>query len=174
MNKKKVIATALVATVLGSGLFAAKTAFAAETASTNPMSSLVQQIATKFGLKTEDVQAVFDQNRSEMQAKMEADYETKLTQNVTDGKITAAQKQLIIAKRKELESNRKSNMESMKTMTQEQRKVARDAEKTALDTWAAQNNIDAKYLMFRGRGGHGRGLGGRDGQKPPEATNSTP
>lgn len=163
MNKKKVIATALVATVVGSGLFAAKQTFAAETTvtTTNPMSSLVQEIATKFGLKTADVQAVFDQNRSEMQAQRETNFEAKLTQDVTDGKITDAQKQLIISKRKELDASRQSKMESIKTMTEEQRKAARAAEKTALETWAKENNLDARYLMFGGMGGRGHGPGGR-------------
>lgn len=109
--------------------------------------SLIQKIATKFGLKQADVQQVFDEHRTEMQTKRESNYEARLTQLVKEGKITDAQKQLIVAKHKELESKREANRNSMKNMTPEQRKTAMNAEKTEIETWAKQNNIDVKYLF---------------------------
>lgn len=164
LKKKYAIAT-LVVTLAGIGLLGSTKALAADT-STSPMSSLVQKIADTFGLKTTDVQAVFDQNRAERKAQMEASYSDRLAKLVTDGKITEAQKQLILAKNKELQTKRESVMQSMQGKTQEERKAAmeanranREAEKTALEQWAKQNGIDIQYLMGGfGRGGH-RGFG---------------
>lgn len=118
--------------------------------------SLVQKIASKFGLKQTDVQSVFDEHKKEMDTKRQANYETRLTQLVRDKKITEAQKQLILAKHKELEAKRDSFKDSFKNMTEEQRKAAIQAEKTDLENWVKQNNIDVKYLMG---GGMRRGRG---------------
>lgn len=117
--------------------------------------SLIQKIAQKFGLRQADVQSVFDEHKKEMDTKREANYETKLTKLVTDGKITEAQKQLILAKHKEFQTKKEANKNAMQNMTDEQRKTAMEAEKTKLENWAKQNNIDVKYLFggdMKGRG----------------------
>ena len=161
--KKQLAITALVITIAGAGLFTSTKVFAQSTTGTNPMSSMVQKIADKFGLNKNDVQAVFDQERTERQAEMQAKYETQLTQYVKDGKITEAQKQLILTKHKEIQANRTSEMQSMQGKTQAERKTAMDAKRTELETWATQNGIDVKYLMGgMGMKGHGgfRGAGG--------------
>lgn len=123
--------------------------------------SLVQMIASKFGLKTADVQSVVDQHRQQMQAKHETNYEARLTQLVKDGKITEAQKQLILTKHKELETKREENRNKMKDMTPEQRKAAMQAEKTEIETWAKQNNIDVKYLFGGDMGRWGMRMKGK-------------
>lgn len=123
--------------------------------------SLIQKIATKFGLKQADVEKVFDEHRSALQAKRDSHYEARLTQLVKEGKITDAQKQLILTKHKELESKREEKMESMKNMTPEQRKAAMDSEKTELENWAKQNNIDIKYLFGGDMGKWGMKMKGK-------------
>lgn len=65
--------------------------------------SLIQMLSSKFGLQESEVQSVFNQHRDEMQKNMQAKVEARLTQLVTDGKITEAQKQLILTKHVELQ-----------------------------------------------------------------------
>ena len=116
--------------------------------------SIVQALASKFGLNPSDVQAVFTQNRQNHMSQMETRYEQMLTQAVTDGKITSAQQQLILAKHKELQSARQTTMQQWKTMTPDQRKAAMQTQKQAIADWAKQNGIDPKYLSG-GFGGFG-------------------
>ena len=149
-------------TLIGTVLFGAVNTFAQTTASDqNPMSSLVQKIADKFGLNKDEVQAVFDENRQEHQARMQQRYEERLTQDVKDEKITEEQKQLILQKHKELSENRQSKMEEMKNMSVEERKTEMERERQELENWAKENGIDPQYLM----GGFGPHKGFRGGWK---------
>ncbi|MCA9327912.1 hypothetical protein KDA14_05270 [Candidatus Saccharibacteria bacterium] len=171
---KKTLVTAGVAAVVaatgvgGMGLAYADTS-SSSTTSTNPMSSLVQAIADKFNLKTSDVQAVFDEQHTEMEAQRTAEVKEELATLVKDGKLTQAQSDAILAKRTELQEKRDSNRSKMDSVTESERRAAMDAEKTALDTWFSDNNIstDYRYLLMGGPGGHG-GPGG-----PPSDTSST-
>lgn len=127
---------------------------------------MIQKIADKFGLNKTDVQAVFDQDRTDRKADMEKKFQTDLDQAVKDGKITDSQKQLIISKRTELQDARKKGMQNMQGKSADEIKAAMEAnkstmesERTALEAWAKQNGIDMKYLMG-GFGRHGFGMGG--------------
>lgn len=151
--QRKFIVSAIAVVAAGGILFATVPAFA----QTTGQQSLVQAIASKFGLNVSDVQAVFDQHKTDMRTNMEAKFKDRLDQAVKDGKITAAQEQLIINKRNELEAKRAQDAQNFKSMTKEERKTAMDQQKTDLENWAKQNNIDIKYLMPGG--GMGRGLG---------------
>ncbi len=128
-------------TIMGVTLLGTTVAYAQESGS-NGNPSIIQKIAQKFGLNEADVKSVFDQNRADKKAQMETKFEARLDQLVKDGKITDAQKQLIIAKRKEISGQ-----------TQTGRK--------GLTDWATINGIDLKYLMggMGMRGGFGRGMG---------------
>lgn len=154
MKKTLLVAVALT-TAIGSGILTTN-AFAQDQATSGgPMSGIVEKIATRFSLNKDDVQKVFDDARQEEMAKHEAVYQERLTQLVTDGKLTEAQKQLILSKKAELNSQRESQRASMEGKTAEERKAAMEAEKTALESWAQSNSIDIQYLMF----GPGRGRG---------------
>jgi hypothetical protein len=152
---KRIVVVSLLAVTLSAGMLWGATQVLAKDANEAPYASLVQKIADKFNLNKSDVQAVFDEHYQEQRAKMEAKFADRLDQLVNDGKITEAQKQLIIAKHKELEASRQSMFESMKDKTPEERKTAMEAERKALEDWAKQNNIDLKYVMP----GHGMGKG---------------
>jgi hypothetical protein len=154
--QKKILLTAAALAIVGTTLMTAQHAFAQTSdTTTNPMSSLVDKLATKFGLEKSQVQAVFDEERAAHQAEMRAKEEERLNTLVSEGKITQAQKQLIISKRQEMETQRESERESMQNMTAEERQAAMEAKRTALEQWATQNGIDSKYLKAFGRGGHG-------------------
>lgn len=179
MKTTKILLGATVcAVVIGGVLLGSTRAFAQESTSvSNPMASLVQKIADKFGLNKDDVQAVFDQSREEMQAARQAEYESKLSQLVSDGKLTEAQKQLILSKHAQMQANRETDRTTMKEMTATERKAAMEAKRTELETWASQNGIDLQYLMFgQGKGFGGRGMdgfGARNGTSTRSTTSTT-
>jgi type VI protein secretion system component VasK len=177
--KKQLIAAGVTASVAVAGLTGLSMASAAtqsNSASNNPMSSLVSALATKFNLKTSDVQAVFDEQHTQMEAQRNSEVKTKLAQLVKDGKLTQAQADAITAKRSELQKQRDSNRASMDGKTHAERKTAMDTERSALDTWFSDNNIstDYRYLVFGGGRGHG-GPGGSDSSTsdstPDQSTN---
>lgn len=163
MNMKKKLvyggATAALAVALVAGGGAAAVKAAANEPAAGP-ASLITKIAQKFGLKEADVKAVFDEEMAAHKADMQAKMQDHLTTLVTEGKITEAQKQLIISKRAEMESARAAEMDSLKDKTPAQRKALMDQKRSELEAWAKTNGIDLKYLMpmghgLGGRGGHG-------------------
>jgi hypothetical protein len=167
--KTSLIAAAAVATIGSAGLVGAHATHAAsDTSSSNdPSSGLIDKLVSKFNLNKSDVQKVFEENRSEMESKRQAEVTAKLQKLVDAGTITSDQKTKIEAKLKELQAARESNKDSMKDLTDTERKAKMDAEKTALDSWAKENGIDLTKLdgVFM-RGGHG-GPGG-----PPPSNSS--
>ena len=132
------------------------------------MSSLVDAIAGKFNLNKTDVQAVFDEQHSKMEATREAEVKAEIAQLVKDGKLTQAQADAILAKRAELDKERDTNRTADQNLTDAERQAKRDERRKALDKWAADNNIpiEYRYLLKGGHGGHGgHGSGGRHGER---------
>lgn len=133
----------------------------------NPMSSLVSAIATKFNLNSAEVQTVVDDvmkaERTGHMAEMQANQATRLTQAVTDGKITQVQANLITAKVAEMKASMEANRTANQNLTEEERKTKMQAEQASLKAWATANNIPMNFLSQFG----GRGHGGFDGHKGP-------
>ena len=117
-----------------------------------PNDTIIQKLVAKFGLNEADVQAVFDEERAERQTEMQARFEERLTQAVTDGKITEEQKAAILAKR------------------------AEGADCRVLEDWATENGIDADLLrsLMGGPGGPGMGGGGPNGDGSGGSGNGGP
>lgn len=154
MNKKLLLVLGAI-TIIGVGVLGSSQAFAQESIAQNPVNSLVQKIADKFGLNRDDVQAVFTEHKSEMKANMSARQEDRLSKLVSEGKITEAQKTLIINKQKELTEKRAANRDSLKDLSREEIRSKMEAERAELEKWATDNGIDIKYLMGPfGRGFH--------------------
>jgi hypothetical protein len=132
------------------------------TAGTSQYPSIIQRLVDRFGLKTAEVQAVFDQANTDRQAEMKAKEQAHLDRLVTDGKITPAQEQLIVAKRAEMEANWPTEPVKDSSLTPVQMKAKMEAQKTELETWAKTNGIDVKYLFggFCGKGFGGHGMRG--------------
>jgi hypothetical protein len=143
------------------------------------MSSLVDAVAKKFNLNKSDVQAVFDEQRSQMEADHEADIKKQVAQLVSDGKLTQQQADKINAKRAELTVERDANRTADQNLTDDQRQAKMEERKTALDAWFKENNIDTQYRNLlmggHGRGGHGGpGFGEmKDQQSSTSTTSST-
>lgn len=166
--KKHLLAAGVAATV-GLSAVGAGVAHAATTnsASTDPMSSMVDKIATKFNLNKADVQKVFDEQKTEMQAERGQKVKDEVAQLVKDGKLTQAQADAINAKRAEVQKDREANRDAMKDKTQAERKAEMDKKKAELEAWAKQQGIDSQYLRYvmGGGPGHGHGPGGPGGHR---------
>lgn len=156
-TKRLIFVSALAFSILTASAYGVTQAFAQDT---TVHQTLVEKIANKFNLKTTDVQAVFDQVRQERQAEMAKKYEQMLTDAVTAGKLTDAQKQLLITKHAEIQKNRETKFNTFSTLSETERHSAMEKERTELESWAKTNGIDITYLFGFGKGGgHKRGHG---------------
>lgn len=160
--KKSLLVAGAVTTMTAAGITGMGVASAA-TSGAGPdgdsKSSLVDKLASKFNLNKDDVQAVFDEERAERQAKHGLKIEERLTQAVADGKITEDQKDKILAKMKELKAQRESNRDKFMDMTDDERHEAIKSEAESLKTWADENDIPMEYvgvhMKVRGDAPHG-------------------
>jgi hypothetical protein len=174
MNIKKPLLIAGV--VSGLGLAGVGTLGVASAASSNTSGSgdnLVDKIASTFNLDKSKVQAVFDSNRQEKEAERQAQLEKELTQLVSDGKITATQKDAILTKQKELKAARESNKDDLKNKTESERKTFMDQQRSALEQWTKDNNIPTEYLRYVMGGGRGHGHGGPGKDAPMGQSSSS-
>ena len=154
---------------MGAGVIHA--ASSTTTSTTDPMSSLVQALATKFNLNASDVQSVFDQQKAAMDAQRAADFKTRLDAAVKAGTLTQAKEDLIVAK----EAEEKTFMDSLKSMSQTDRDAAMKTHMADLKAWATANSIPQEYMPMGGPGGPGGhgGPGGPGGGMPPSDTSSS-
>lgn len=164
--KKPLLVAGIVSTVGVGALFggAVANAESGSGSTSDPMSSLVDKLASTFKLDKAKVQEVFDAQRSEMDAKRDANVKERLQALVDDQTITAAQKSAIEAKIAEMKKDREANKESLKDMTDEERKSKMDEKRTELESWAEEQGLDLSKLkgVFGGPGGRG-GHGGPRG-----------
>jgi hypothetical protein len=170
--KQPLLVAGVVSSVAIATAFGVHSAQAA-TASTNRRDDLISKIADKFHLKKDDVKAVFDEDKAAREAERDKAVEAKLTQDETDGKITAAQKSAILAKRAEIKAERQAKKDDSSNQTREQRRKEMQAKRTELETWAKENNIPDQYVGFVfGGGRRGLGHGGPNGFNGPTPTSS--
>ena len=157
--KKSLMVAGAVATIglagatFGPGLASADTD---ESSNGNPMSSLVDKIASKFNLNETEVQTVFDEHKDEMQAEHKSRLEDRLSEAVSEGKLTEEQKSKILAKIDELQAEREQNRDAFQSKSREEKREAFTQHREELEAWAEENNIPLEYLHFGGRG-HGPG-----------------
>ena len=134
---------------------------------TNPQQSIVDKLTSKFNLKKDDVQKVFDEEHTTREAERTAKTKDKLDALVKDGKITQAQEDKLIAKADEMRANHETNREAMKDKTMDERKAAMQTERDAYKKWLSDNSIAEEYgRMIMGGHGHG-GPGGPGGHGGP-------
>ena len=153
MNKKIILPVLAISTlaIAGSLWLGVNNAKAAGQPST-----MIDRLAEKLGVDKTKVQSVFDETRADRQKEMQTNKDAKLSEAVSAGVITEAQKAQIIAKQSEFQA-----------MMQEQRQAHQDE----MDKWMTEQGIDHDKLepyMRGGKGGH-RGMGGKN--NPVSATN---
>jgi len=160
INKKIFIGIISVA-IIGSAVLGISKANAQTTP--NNVSNIIQKLSQRFGLNENDVKQVFDQNRQERQSQMETKFEERLNQAITDGKITQAQKELILTKHEQLQAERNANLTNWQNLTPDQRRTEMEKQRTDMKTWATDNGIDTSFVFdgFGKMGGRGMGMMGR-------------
>lgn len=155
--RKALLVSGIVGTVGLAGIASAATVAAAtDTTNTDPMSSLVEKITSKFNLNKTEVQAVFDEQRTTHEAERTEAMKERLATAVKDGKLTQAQADNITAKQAEM----KTFMESMKGKTEAERRTAMESNRDSMKQWADDNDMPEEYMRLGGRG-HGPGDGPR-------------
>lgn len=170
--KKSKLAQYAVLPVMGLallGIHAGVSQAATDGTQTNPMSNLVNAIAQKFNLSTTDVQQVFDEQRTQMGVQRQQEFRDRLSQAVTDGKLTQTQADLITAKMTELEANK----QSLEGKTEEEKRTAVKSQMDSLQTWITENNIPREFVPFGGGRGGKRGHGGFRKGTPPQTDASS-
>lgn len=146
--KTKILLPAIALVVTSVAAFGTMSTFA-QSSVQDPHASIIQKLVHKFNLNEDEVKAVFEEERVAMQTKMQAQFEEKLNQAVTDGKLTEEQKKLILAKHEELKQQRETMMKEMKNLTDEERRAKMEEHRASLEAWAEENDIDMEYLMFK-------------------------
>lgn len=159
-SKKMLLPMCAIAIVAAGGYGVAQVSAASDTSTSK--TSIVEKLASTFNLDKSKVQAVFDEQHKANQADREAKYEDRLTQAVTDGKLTADQKAKVLTEHDKLRVEMDTAMKA-DTTAKADRKAAMVKIRTEAEDWAKANNIDAKWLMPGGRGMGGHGPGGRGG-----------
>ncbi|KKT82805.1 MAG: hypothetical protein UW80_C0031G0006 [Microgenomates group bacterium GW2011_GWC1_44_9] len=136
---KKMLSTILgLGVIVAVGYFGPNLVLASE--NTPAYTNMVSRIAQKFNLKESDVEAVFAAVKDERHAEMKSIREEKLSQAVSDGVITEAQKNNLLSK-------------------MEQNETARHEMRAEMQKWFADQGIDHEKL--RGYLGHGNRFGPR-------------
>jgi hypothetical protein len=141
--------------VISSAAYGITSASAATTTTGAP--TLVNRIASTFGLDKSKVQAVIDADHTAHVAERATANEARLTAAVAAGKITAAQKTAILTEQAKLDAMRSANKIDPSNETQAQREAHHTAMKAEIDAWAKANNIDASWLGGPRMGAHGPG-----------------
>lgn len=117
-----------------------KSVLANETGNYSP---IITRLAEKFNLNESDVQAVFDSVRDENHDRLMQNQQDRLSQAVSDGVITEDQKQAIIAKWQEMQTERQQE---------------REQNHEALQAWFSEQGIDTEALgNYIGFGPHHMG-----------------
>jgi hypothetical protein len=122
------------------------------TPSKDDTSGLADKLASKFNLDKNEVKAVFEEERAEREAEAQKNLEERLSQAVTEGKLTEDQKEKILTKIEELKAQREANREAIKKKTPAENREFKEQQVTDIEAWAEENNIPVEYLMFT-RGG---------------------
>jgi len=151
MKNRKIIIPAVVlgALVLGTVVYSANVLAANDSPGRNAEQS--QALADKLGIDQTKVEAAMNEIRAERQAARKTEVSSNLDKAVSDGVITAEQKQKILDKQAELQGQK-------------------GQKRTEMQQWYKDNGIDFdkihQYIGFGGNGqsnGEGRGAGNQNG-----------
>lgn len=167
-NRRYFIPSLVLLTALGTGVYGMS---GADAQGSGAQSSIAEKIAEKFNLSKDDVQKVFEEERIARQKAMQENFEKRLSEAVAKGELTEAQKNLIIAKKAEMEKEMeaaKKQRKDFENLTDAERKAKmeeRESEmkkhREEMEVWAKENGIDLKYLMGPIVGGRDHGGPGR-------------
>jgi len=130
-----------------------------DAANTERRGEMAKDLAAKLNVEESKVTEAMDAIHTERQAERKAEVSTKLDQAVTDGAITAEQKQKILDKMAE---NQAANTDGQN----------RGKNRDAMKQWYTDNGIDFDkihdYIGFGPGNGEGNGMGGGRGMHRAE------
>jgi UDP-N-acetylglucosamine pyrophosphorylase len=126
-------------------------------------SSIIRKLVQRFGLKESEVESVFSEAREEKQKQMQERFEQRLDQAVQEGKLTEAQKQVVLIKHRELQTKVQNKPANWYNMTPEEKKSFMQKQRQDLETWAKDNNLDLSLIMPLGGFGKQGHMGGFKG-----------
>lgn len=144
-GRKILVSTMAIIGVILVGLLSVSYASAQDSGGYSP---IVQKLAERFNLNEADVQAVFDDEREEHYADMQARWTERLDDLVNEGKITSGQKQAILDKYQEMHDK----MQELKDLTQEERKQKTRELQEDFRVWAKQEGLDLPFFGPFGKG----------------------
>jgi hypothetical protein len=142
MNTKTKVLIASVASgiiFVGGGL----TAQYANAMGPSQPSEIVSMLASKFNLKTSDVQAVFEQYREQNQKTQATKLKVRLEKAVTDKKLTQTQENLILNE-KYMISSRMQQINKITDLTQRKKELTQL--KLEVRAWAKSNNLKLNWF----------------------------
>jgi len=146
MNKK-VILPAIILGLLVSGAVVWKTGVASAYfgGSTEHKNEMAEELAKKLNISSDQVETAMEEIRTEHQAERKAEISTKLDQAVSDSVITGEQKQKILDKIAENQSQKSAG------------KGQKGQNRENMEQWLKDNGINADkihdYIGFDGRNG---------------------
>ncbi|HEY2004065.1 MAG TPA: hypothetical protein VGH44_03025 [Candidatus Saccharimonadia bacterium] len=172
MITKKILIPMAAVAVLTAGAVGVSQVSAASSSGSGQ--TLAQRISSAFGLDQSKVQSVIDQYRTDQQSQAETKYEQMLTDAVSQGKLTSAQKDAILTEHNKLGSE----LAAAQGKTGTDRRTALQQVRTEANTWSKQNNLPAHWLLGA-RTMRGMGLGGRhdaagNGSAPSSSPSPSP
>lgn len=138
---KTMIAAGLVTTVATGSIIGTSLASAHTTSN---QQSIVDKIAEKFSLNTEDVQAVFDEAKEERHQEIETKRAEHIATLVAEGTLTQEQADLLKVKHEELHAARNSLKEQ--DLTKEEFHEQMKALKEEFNTWAEEQGINLESI----------------------------
>lgn len=143
--------------------------------SQNFFQGLVQFIAQKFHLDQGQVQSAVNdyhaQRKQQLQQKLQEKENTHLDTLISQGKITALEKQQILDEQHKLQSE--YNPANFKNLTPDQRKQQFEKEQAEIQSWSKDTGIAIKYLKLGvGRLGYTRMFHHLNSSLSPTATPS--
>lgn len=145
ISKKIYLMTLAMFALVLAGVIGVKSVKATE--NTNAKSnSMIQTLVKKFNLNQNEVDSAINEVRQERQEQRQTEWENNLNKAVSDGVITEAQKEAILNKHQEMQTQQTKNREEMQK-------------------WMADNNLDfsklSQYGINMGFGGRKTGFGRR-------------
>lgn len=143
---KSMLAAGVVTTIAVAGV----AGIGAASAHSNGNDTMVDRIATKFGLNRDEVQTVFNDQREEMHEQREERNATRLQELVDDGTLSAEQKTALEAKHEEMETAREALRDQ--NLSREEMREQMETSREEFKTWAESQGIDIDDIRPEGMG----------------------
>ncbi|MCA9302105.1 hypothetical protein H6802_03765 [Candidatus Nomurabacteria bacterium] len=118
-------------------------------ADTQDLPPMMQQVADRFGISTDDLRSYLDELRANHREQVKEEVEAKLEDAVASGMLSQEQKNALVQKQEQFRAE-------MQDLSIEERHAKTAAHREEMQEWAETNGVDLSELDL-GRNGMGRG-----------------